>query len=411
MKFDYIVIGGGLCGLAAGIKLQNSGKKTAVISSGQSALHFCSGSFGLLGKTDNSPVTNPLEAIKNLPANHPYKLIGEDKISGLANEAKQMLEAAGIPVKGDATQNHYTLTPFGTIKPSWLTMEEYACFDEPQAPFKKVLAIAFKGFLEAYPTFIEENLSKAGISVRIETIDFAKLEMLRKSNFDMRTVTVAKHVDEAAVDELANKINSIAEKDEVVLLPAVVGFKSPVLIEKLKKMVKNELYAVPTLPVSLAGVRSQNLLERYYESLGGTFLLGDRAIEGDIKNGKVLGIKTTNLGEDVVKADAYILATGSLFGEGILSDPNGFKETVFGLNVKVPENREEWYDDNFFAAQPYMNFGVEVDTAFHPEFDGKRVENLYVAGSTLANCNALEEESGAGCAMLTGIYVAELVSK
>ena len=47
MKFDSIIIGGGLTGLVAGISLQSKGKKCLIVSAGQSALHFFSGSFEL----------------------------------------------------------------------------------------------------------------------------------------------------------------------------------------------------------------------------------------------------------------------------------------------------------------------------------------------------------------------------
>ena len=76
MKFDTIIIGGGLSGLISGIRLSKQGQRCVIISSGQSALHFSSGSFDLLNTLpDGNSVSNPLEAIEELgkqaPA-HPH---------------------------------------------------------------------------------------------------------------------------------------------------------------------------------------------------------------------------------------------------------------------------------------------------------------------------------------------------
>ena len=81
MRYDVVIIGGGLSGLTCGIRLQEAGKNCAIISAGQSALHFSSGAFDFLNKLpDGTRVMHPLDAIKRLGGNHPYRKIGEEKI-------------------------------------------------------------------------------------------------------------------------------------------------------------------------------------------------------------------------------------------------------------------------------------------------------------------------------------------
>lgn len=409
MKFDYIIIGGGLCGLMAGIRLAENGKKTAIISSGQSALHFCAGSFGLLGNVDGNVITRPIEAIADLPENHPYSLVGKDNVKRIADLTPDVLAKAGINVIGNAEENHYTLTPFGVKRPSWLSFQGYTSFDNlNEMPFKECTIIAIKGFLEGYPSFIADNMEKQGVRCHIETIDLARLERLRKSNFDMRAVSVAKQMDKETIEELASKINSVAKPDSTVLIPAVIGIYSDEQMNRLKELVKNPLYNVPTIPVSVSGMRAQHCLQRYFENLGGTYLLGDHVDKGIVEDGKVKSIVTTNFGDDHLEAKGYILASGSIFSRGIISNPNGFYEPVFGLDTYFDKERDDWYSKDFFASQPYMSYGIEVDKDFHPSIDGKPVENLYVAGAALAHCNSLKEDSGAGSAIITGIHVADL---
>ena len=100
MKFDTVIIGGGLSGLMCGIKLSEKGKKCAIVSSGQSALHFFSGSFDLLNATpEENIVLHPLDSISRLVKlnpRHPYSKIGPDLCASLAKEAYSFLEKVTV---------------------------------------------------------------------------------------------------------------------------------------------------------------------------------------------------------------------------------------------------------------------------------------------------------------------------
>ena len=86
-------------------------------------------------------------------------------------------------------------------------------------------------------------------------------------------------------------------------------------------------------------------------------------------------------------------------------------EPVFGLDVKSLANRNDWYDENVFRAQPYMNFGVTTDADLHAIKDGKIIENLYAIGSILSGHNSIKLADGEGISMLTALYAAKKIVK
>ena len=63
----------------SGIALARAGQQVAIISAGQSALHFSSGSFELYGGTES-----PLEGIATLPEEHPYRKLGLERVARYA---------------------------------------------------------------------------------------------------------------------------------------------------------------------------------------------------------------------------------------------------------------------------------------------------------------------------------------
>lgn len=407
-RFDTIIIGGGLAGLVCGIRLQNKGKRCAIISTGQSALHFFSGSFGLLSRTANgTDIKNPTEAVSQLAGNHPYaKLSG--KFAELAESAKQLLIESGVAVTGEANKNAYTLTPMGTLKPTWLTLDDFSRIEGAQwFKGKKIVVANFAGFLDFNTKFVTDALEDYGALCEQKLIDIPEIDALRKSPTEMRATNIARILDkENTHNQLLTILKNYSIGVDAVVLPAAFGLTSDKLVKAIKDVVPVAML-VPTMPPSVAGIRTQQQLRRKFEQLGGTFLLGDTVIKAEITENVVNSIYTTNHAKLKLSADAFVLATGSFFSNGLVAHSHEIVEPIFGLDVDCDENREDWFDQNFFNSQHYQSFGVATDADFKTLKNGKPIDNLYAIGSILSGFNGIQEGSGAGVALLTAIHVAD----
>lgn len=405
MRYDTVIIGGGLSGLMSGIALARAGQQVAIISAGQSALHFSSGSFELYGGTES-----PLEGIATLPEEHPYRKLGLERVARYAEQTKELLSEAGIQTKGSAERNHYRLTPIGMVKPAWLSLADYTPFQESDSlPWKRVLIANLEGYLDFFPSFVAAGLMRLGTTSRVETISLPQLEHLRKSTTEMRATNIARVLEGEVLQALAQALNDRLGDAEAVLMPAVVGLKSDKLMLELRQLVSVPICFLPTMPASVPGVRTQLALCNYFQQLGGTYLLGDNVTEGRLEGDRLVSVKTHNHEEVEFKADHFILATGSFFSHGLIAETNRITEPIFGLDVEADEQRTQWYAKDLYARQPYMSYGVRSDERFRPMIQGRPIENLYATGSILAGQRALEEGTGGGVATTTALYVADLI--
>lgn len=405
MRYDTIIIGGGLSGLMSGIALTQAGQRVAIISAGQSALHFSSGSFELYNGS-----TSPLEGIATLQPEHPYQKMGVERVARYAERVPSIFLQAGIQTKGSTDRNHYRLTPIGMVKPAWLTLDDYTPLREAdQLPWKRVLIVNLEGYLDFFPSFLAAGVARLGATSRVETISLPQLEHLRKSTTEMRATNIARQMEGEALQALAKELNSRLGDAEAVLMPAVVGLRSDEPMQELRRLVRVPICFLPTMPASVPGVRTQLQLCGYFQQLGGTYLLGDNVTEGRIEGGRLVSLRTNNHEEVEFKADHFILATGSFFSHGLIAETNRITEPIFGLDLEADEQRTQWYAKDLYDRQPYMEYGVKSDEHFRPMIQGKVVENLYAVGSILAGQRAMEEGTGGGVATTTALYVADLI--
>ena len=398
MKCETLIIGGGLSGLLCGISLAGKGRSVAIISAGQSALHFSSGSFELV---------DDVTRLGQFDASHPYGKMGEDAVLNLAREGSELLSGAGIKLNGATGKNHYRLTPIGMFKPAWMTLDDYAMFDSSEKmPWSKIAIVNLEGYLDFYPKFLANGLEKKGVNCEFYTINLPQLEALRRSSTEMRATNIARVLVGDALSQFAEKINASISNVDAVLLPAVVGLFESAPVDELRAMVNVPLYFVPTMPASVPGVRTQIQLRNYFQSLGGIYQLGDNVNGGVIEGGRLKCVSTINHGDMQWEAENFVLATGSFFSHGLIASADRVYEPILGLDVDVKGERTEWYDKDLYKTQPYMKFGVATDGDFHAMLNGKVVENLYAIGSVLSGQNPIQDGTGGGIAITTALHVA-----
>lgn len=413
MKFDNIIIGGGLSGLMTAIESQRRGKRTAVVSAGQSALHFWSGSFEFLGEhAGHTVMDQPLKVAESLQPDHPYRKIGIGRTAELLARTKPLLEEAGIRVEGSLDRNHLRLTSLGFLKPAWLTLTDYFMADSVESlKGKRIAIINIKGYIDFYPMFLRKGLSDLGAECVVHEVDIPQLAPLRKSTTEMRATNISRFLHNDAIDSLAQAIESVTLDADEIIMPAVIGMFSDAPVRRLRQSVGRPLSFIATTPASVPGVRCQLSLRDYFTSLGGTFLPGDTVKRGVIENHELKRIYTANFGDMPLEATNFVISTGSFFGHGLIASIDRITEPIFGLDLNAPDDRNAWYDKQFFDPQPYMTYGVVTDNDFRPAVNGETVDNLYATGALLAGFNALKEGSGAGITIATALHAASKITE
>ena len=414
MRFDTILIGGGLSSLVCGILLQRAGQRCLMVSAGQNALHFSSGAIGLLSRMpDGRPVDEPLAAVAMLPPDHPYRKIGPQAMHAYAESVIPFFDSCAIRLKGFGERNGYRLTPSGSFRPAWLAFQEVPFFaSESEMDGSRALIVNLAGFMDFMPGLIAEGLRRRDVSCRSEEILLPCVEALRKNPGEMRSVGIARVMGhEENWKAFVREVRSRMDGEEWVILPEVFGLDDRRLLEWIAESVPARVLFLGTMPPSVSGIRVQRLLKNAFEQAGGVFLSGDVARDPVWSGNRVVQIHTENLGGLAIGADTFVLAGGHLFGRGLEALPDGFREPVFLLDVEAPSRRSEWVAERFFSPQPYLGAGVRTDGCFRGCKDARPVENLYVTGSELAGCNALTEGSGAGVAIFTGMAVADRILK
>jgi glycerol-3-phosphate dehydrogenase subunit B len=159
MKWDAVVVGAGVAGLTAALRLADSGRRVLVVAKGVGATHLAPGTVDVLGYAD-ARVDDPMRALPEFAAahpQHPYALLRREQIAA----ALEWFRARIAPYRyvGDLTHNFLLPTAAGSAKPSALVPETMAAGD--LRGNGRVAVVGLRGLKDFFPAYAAANLARS----------------------------------------------------------------------------------------------------------------------------------------------------------------------------------------------------------------------------------------------------------
>jgi glycerol-3-phosphate dehydrogenase subunit B len=413
MTYDTVVIGAGLAGLTAALRLADEGERVLVVAKGVGSTHLAPATIDVLG-FDRGRVESPgqaLPAFAAANADHPYARLSPEVIAASLEWLKARLPDIGY--QGGVDENFLLPTAVGAVKPSALVPETMARGDLRAGGRFVFVGLRLKDF---YPAYLADNLAQLQLDGRVVAARAIEASPPVKGEVDRSSVGFARLFEQPSfLDALVRELVGQFEQDERVGFPAVLGLRRAGDVwRELESRLERPVFEVATLPPSLSGIRLFEAMSAALREAGGRIQVGEPVVEAETGGGRVEAVITRPTARATTyRARSFVLATGGFASGGLQVDSYGeVSETVFDLPLAGrPAPGGARFLPGYFDEHPLNRVGVAVDDRLTPiDADGRLVyENLYAIGATLAGALPWREASGNGVSLATGYAAAAAI--
>ena len=416
MTHDAVVVGAGLAGLTAAVRLADEGRSVLVLAKGFGATHLAPSAIDVLGYSpDGEPVLSPahgLAALLEESSDHPYALVGLETVADALDWWKTSLSE--LRYTGGLDANLLLPTALGAAKPTALCPATMAGGDLGIGG--RIAIIGLRGLKDFYAPYIAENLAQAarqlGAAVSVRALE---LSPPVDGERDVGGLGFAARFERPEFRAaIAEELRTLIAPGERAGLPAVLGLHDAGRIHgELEERLRTTVFEIPTLPPSVPGMRLFEALKGALRRAGGRIVLGDRVIGAETNGRRVEAVVAQTAARRVShRARSFVLATGGFASGGLeLDSAWSVRETVVGLPVAgVPPPGSPRFLPGYFDRHPLARAGLAVDERLRPLGPGGAVyENLHAAGATLAGAEPWREASGNGISLATGFAAAQAI--
>jgi glycerol-3-phosphate dehydrogenase subunit B len=417
MRQDVIVVGGGLAGLTAAVRLAQEGAAVLVLAHGIGSTHLSPTLIDVLGyDAAGKRVDRPLDALPAFIAarpQHPYAVLGTEQVPAAVAWFKAAIGAgplAGYAYAGVPDENLLLPTGAGAAKPSAVVPETVAGGDLRAGG--RMLVVGFRTIKDFHPALVADNLTAGGL-VQARS---AELDLPREGRRDQQSLGLARRFDDPAFRrEVAAQLVGRLSVEERVAFPAVLGIRDPHgAWADMEHLLGRPVFEIPTLPPSVPGMRTFAVLRDALHRSRGRMILNNRVVGPVVEDGRLAGVRAkVGLAEVEHRAAHVVLATGGFASGGIELDSHWqAHERALGLPLAgMPAPGEPRFTPSYWEEQPTARVGVAVDAEQRPLGEGGEpvYDNVRIAGASLAGAASWREGCGDGLSLLTGFRAAERI--
>src|SRR5438034_6033679 len=161
MTTAVVVVGGGLAGLTAALRLTQEGLRVVVVAKGVGATHLTGGTIDVLGYAP-ARVESPRAALPELVAaqpEHPYARLDLELVERSLDWFAQAVGRLGY--SGSIDENYLLPSAAGARRPTALAPASMANGDLRASP--RLLIVGFRALKDFYPAYVADNLTRAGV--------------------------------------------------------------------------------------------------------------------------------------------------------------------------------------------------------------------------------------------------------
>ncbi len=442
-----IVIGAGVAGLTAALRLARAGVNVTLLNKGIGGLQLSQGTVDVLGYSPTDPktrVANPLAAVAELSdadPKHPYHAIGVDAVRAgvtfLQDELGDQLLA------GEVGANHLLPTAVGAIRPTCLaqpSMLAGAC-----VAGARFAIVGLRRLKDFHAELIAGNLSRTvlpdggSLGARSLIVDLPA----RAREVDSSGLSYARAFDDPEFRAaFAAELGPQLRPGETVGLPAVLGLKDLSAWQDLAERLGHPVFEIPLPPPSVPGMRLNGALTAAARAAGVRIVNGSFVGSPVSADGRLLSVSIEAAGAPrAFTGDAFVLATGGFESGALTLDSYGqVTERVLNLPLAGPTGSPLSHGDHhsslrssspstgsgvrasshtallnrdWAAEQPLFSVGVAVDSSMRvvaPD-DSPVPSNVWAAGGLLAGAVRWREKSGEGIAVGSAVKAADAIVK